>query len=239
MKNYLITLNQDPTHFPNVNRALISPDGLLAVGGDLSPLRIISAYQQGIFPWYSANDPLLWWSPTNRATIRAGNVHISKSMRRLIKNNPYTISVNKHFDKVIHACAKPRAAQNETWITKEMSQAYIRLHQLGWAHSIEVFYLGKLVGGLYGIVIGQIFCGESMFSVMPNSSKLAFIALHQHFQSYNGQLIDCQILTTHLESLGVKETPRADFIKQLNLYNKKPLKSDCWQAQELILSTVF
>ncbi|AGH80944.1 leucyl/phenylalanyl-tRNA--protein transferase [Psychromonas sp. CNPT3] len=239
MKNHLTTLTNDPTLFPNVSHALEDPEGLLAIGGDLHPLRIINAYQRGIFPWYNEGEPLLWWSPNERATILAGKVHISKSMRRLIRKENYTLSINKHFSEVIHACAAPRKGQPGTWITAEMIDAYLQLHQQGWAHSVEVFRGNELVGGLYGIGLGQIFCGESMFSRSENASKMAFIALHQHFHAANGKLIDCQMLTPHLASLGVQASSRADFIKQLKLYQKNALKLGCWQAQTLTLSTIF
>ena len=239
MQNHLTTLTCDPTFFPNISHALDDPEGLLAIGGDLSSQRIINAYQQGIFPWYAEGEPLLWWSPRERATIIAGKVHISKSMRRLIRKENYTLSINKHFSEVIHACAAPRNDQPGTWITADMIDAYIQLHKQGWAHSVEVFSGQELVGGLYGIGLRQIFCGESMFSHRESASKMAFIALHQHFQAANGKLIDCQMLTPHLASLGVQASSRADFMKQLKLYQQGALKLDCWQAQNLTLSTIF
>ena len=176
MTIYLPQLSDVPRLFPDVEQALSDPDGLLALGGDLTPERIINAYRQGIFPWFNTGEPLLWWSPSERATIAANSVHISKSMKRFINKRSMTVTINHCFSKVIDACAQPRAAQPETWISQEMMDAYIKLHELGLAHSVEVWSEGKLVGGLYGLSVGQTFCGESMFSHMNNSSKLAFIA---------------------------------------------------------------
>ncbi|WP_022941363.1 leucyl/phenylalanyl-tRNA--protein transferase [Psychromonas hadalis] len=236
MTIYLPQLSDDPALFPNVEQALGDPDGLLAMGGNLSPERIYNAYQQGIFPWFSEGEPLLWWSPRERATIRAGQVHISKSMKRFINKSDLTVTVNYNFIEVIKACAKPRTTQAETWITVEMINAYIELHTLGLAHSIEVWSENRLVGGLYGICVGKLFCGESMFSQMNNSSKLAFIALNQHFQSVGGKLIDCQMQTDHLQSLGVTTTSRADFIKNVVKYQQHSLQKDCWKKQSIIIN---
>lgn len=233
MTIYLPQLTDDRSLFPNVEQALHDPDGLLAMGGDLSPERIISAYRNGIFPWFSAGEPLLWWSPSERATINAGDVHISKSMKRFINKRTMTITLNHCFADVILACAQPRATQAETWISQEMIDAYIKLHKLGLAHSVEVWCDNKLVGGLYGISVGQIFCGESMFSQLNNASKLAFIALNQHFQSVGGKIIDCQMQTDHLQSLGVEAKSRDTFIKQLNKGKNEVLKSGCWDKQPL------
>jgi len=233
MTIYLPQLSDDPRLFPDVTQALVDPDGLLALGGDLSPERIINAYRQGIFPWFNSGEPLLWWSPSERATIPANRVHISKSMKRFINKRSMTITLNHSFSAVINACAQPRATQAETWISAEMIDAYIKLHTLGLAHSVEVWHAGKLVGGLYGLSVGQTFCGESMFSHMNNSSKLAFIALNQHFKSFGGQLIDCQMQTDHLTSLGVTATPRATFITQLKRGKDQPLKNGCWDKQAI------
>ena len=233
MTIYLPQLSDNRRLFPNVEQALEDPDGLLAMGGDLSPERIISAYRNGIFPWYSAGEPLLWWSPSERATIVVGDVHISKSMKRFINKNAMTITLNHCFSEVIKACAQPRGTQAETWISAEMMDAYIKLHKLGLAHSIEVWCNNKLVGGLYGISVGELFCGESMFSQINNASKLAFIALNRHFQSVGGKIIDCQMQTAHLQSLGVKSTPRARFITQLNTGRDTILKHGCWDKQPL------
>jgi leucyl/phenylalanyl-tRNA--protein transferase len=229
MAIYLPQLSDDPTLFPDLKHALQDPDGLLAMGGDLSSERIMNAYYNGIFPWYSKGEPILWWSPSERANIKAGQVHISKSMKRFINKMNLTITINHDFLAVINACAQPRATQKETWITPEMINAYHKLHKSGFAHSIEIWHEQQLVGGLYGLCIGQLFCGESMFSVMNNTSKLAFIALNQHFHSFSGRVIDCQMPTAHLNSLGVNGLSRVKFIKELQATRDGSLKENCWQ----------
>lgn len=235
MTIYLPPLRDDVSWFPNVSQALKSPDGLLAIGGDLTPKRIINAYRNGIFPWFSPGEPFLWWSPTERATIAAGDVHISKSMKRFINKQNMTITVNHCFESVIAACAQPRETQAETWISKEMIASYIQLHHLGFAHSIEVWYQETLVGGLYGICVGKTFCGESMFSQMNNSSKLAFIALNQHFKKAGGQIIDCQMQTAHLKSLGVQSCTRNEFINSLKETKDQSLHQDCWHKKQIYI----
>jgi len=235
MTIYLPQLTEDPLFFPSIDSALSDPDGLLAIGGDLNAERIKNAYRRGIFPWFSKGEPLLWWSPSQRATISAGNVHISKSMKRFINKKQMNITLNHCFSEVITACSQPRASQAETWITQEMINAYIELHQLGFAHSIEVWCEGELVGGLYGVCVGQTFCGESMFSRISNASKLAFIALNQHFNASGGKVIDCQMQTEHLQSLGVNAVPREVFIKNLAASKDKPLTPGCWDKQSLKL----
>ncbi|MEI6897679.1 MAG: leucyl/phenylalanyl-tRNA--protein transferase [Psychromonas sp.] len=236
MTIYITQLTDDLHLFPNVEQAQQDPDGLLAIGGDLNPQRIINAYQRGIFPWFSAGDPLLWWSPSERATIQAGRVRISKSMKRFINKGALTITLNYCFSDVIHACAQPRLTQSETWISAQMTDAYIQLHQLGLAHSIEVWSEDTLVGGLYGVSIGNTFCGESMFSHKDNCSKLAFIALNQYFESIGGKLIDCQMQTEHLKSLGVETISRADFITHLRASHGNFLKKGCWEKQKLMVT---
>tara|TARA_R110001583_G_scaffold188860_3_gene351333 strand:+ start:22785 stop:23498 length:714 start_codon:yes stop_codon:yes gene_type:complete len=235
MPIYLPQLSDDPTLFPDLKQALAEPDGLLAMGGDLSPQRIKNAYYNGIFPWFSKNEPILWWSPSERATIDAGKVHISRSMKRIIKKTSMTITVNHDFLGVISACAQPRTTQKETWITQEMRNAYHQLHQLGIAHSIEVWHEQQLVGGLYGLCIGQLFCGESMFSIMDNSSKLAFIALNQHFYSNAGKIIDCQMPTKHLNSLGVQALSRAKFVTKLKATRDNLVEQNCWKQQAILI----
>jgi len=240
MTLYLPELTDDKSYFPDTSQALEDPEGLLAMGGDLTPARIFNAYQQGIFPWYSDGQPILWWSPKNRAVINAGDCHISKSMRREINKNRFTVTVNKAFNKVISQCAAPRKTQAETWITDSMVQAYNALHEQGHSHSIEVWENNQLVGGLYGVCVGSVFCGESMFSTVNNSSKIAFIALNQHFKKRGGTLIDCQMQTAHLSSLGVETRTREDFIHYLkvDLNNQQTrLQQNCWQQQTIILTT--
>lgn len=236
MPIYLPQLSDDPRLFPDLQHALTEPDGLLAMGGDLSVQRIENAYYNGIFPWFSKGDPILWWSPSERATIEAGNVHISRSMKRFIKKTNMTITVNNDFLSVINACAQPRATQQETWITQDMIDAYYNLHQAGIAHSIEVWHEQLLVGGLYGLCIGQLFCGESMFSTMDNSSKIAFIALNQHLKTHSAKLIDCQMQTNHLSSLGVNALSRENFLVSLRQLRDKPVKTSCWDKQPIIIN---
>lgn len=235
MTIYLPELTEDKALFPDVNQALDEPDGLLAMGGDLSPERIINAYKNGIFPWFSDGEPILWWSPGKRAVLKPNLCHISKSMKKVLKKNNFTVTINNAFTDVIMHCAKPRATQTETWITEAMVDAYIKLHKQGFAHSVEVWQAGKLVGGLYGICIGTLFCGESMFSNVSNSSKVAFIALSQHLCRFQGTLIDCQMQTDHLNSLGVKELPRRQFIRYLQQCREQKTDKTCWAHQEILV----
>ncbi|MGA9271379.1 MAG: leucyl/phenylalanyl-tRNA--protein transferase [Lutimonas sp.] len=200
--------------FPDVE--LASPDGILAIGGDLSPERLLLAYQRGIFPWFSEGEPIVWYSPEKRMVLFPKELKVSKSMKQLIRKETYRITWNQNFEDVIEACqASPRKDQDGTWITEEMRRAYIRLHELGHAKSVEVWRDEELVGGLYGIDLGHVFCGESMFSRESNTSKLAFINLVQELERENYRLIDCQIYTAHLASLGAREIPRKEFTKLL------------------------
>jgi leucyl/phenylalanyl-tRNA--protein transferase len=194
--------------FPNP--ALAEEDGLLAIEGDLSPERLLLAYQNGIFPWFGDDSPILWYSPKTRFVLFPEEVKISKSMRQLIKSKKYKITINTAFEEVINACADvKREGQESTWITLEMKKAYIKLHQLGFAHSIETWENDQLIGGLYGVMINKVFCGESMFSHQSNASKMALIWLCEHIDL---KLIDCQIHSTHLESLGAKMIERDTFM---------------------------
>lgn len=202
------------TPFPDVETALDAPEinGLLCAGGDLSPERLITAYRGGIFPWYSEGEPILWWSPNPRAVIFSKDIHISRSTRRTINKGIFEIRHNTAFDAVVQGCAAPRATETGTWITPEMQAAYAALHHQGHAHSYECWHEGKLVGGVYGIKVGAVFCGESMFSAMTNASKVALIHVAQ-LPEY--QLIDCQVPNPHLESLGATALSRQAFIKLL------------------------
>lgn len=204
-------LLDDEIVFPDT--ALAEPDGLLAIGGDLSTERLKLAYESGIFPWFSEGDPILWFSPHERCVIYPERIKISKSMNKLLKANVFTVTTNLAFDKVIENCAKlPRLGQDGTWITKEMQQAYIKLHEMGLAHSIEVWFNEKLVGGLYGVKIGEVFCGESMFSLVSNASKTALIYLAKNM---NFKLIDCQLPNDHLMSLGAEMISRKAYLDML------------------------
>ena len=203
-------LPDDEVVFPNPE--LADEDGLLAVGGDLSDERLIFAYQNGIFPWFSDDDPICWYSPHERCVIYPGKLKVSKSMKQVLKNGGFKVTADKAFGKVIANCAKiPRKDQPGTWITKEMQEAYINLHQLGWAHSIEVWQNDTLVGGLYGVAINKVFCGESMFSLVSNASKIAMIFL---CQQSDFELIDCQLPNDHLLSLGAEMINREEYMER-------------------------
>lgn len=229
MPQQLFQLSPDSYQFPDPAHALTDPNGLLAVGGDLHPQRLLSAYQDGIFPWFDANSPLLWWSPNPRAVLLPEEVHISRSMRKFFRHSDIEISINTAFNKIIEQCALPRKHEKTTWITQAMMDAYNQLHQQGHAHSIEVWDQDELVGGLYGLAIGRVFCGESMFHTKTNASKAAFIFLCQHWQQHGGQLIDCQISNTHLQSLGAMECTRDIFLQTLHALRDKPIHPDCWR----------
>lgn len=202
--------------FPTVH--LANEDGLLAIGGDLSPKRLLLAYRNGIFPWFNAGQPLLWYSPNPRMVLFPDQLKVSKSMRQLLRKNRFNVTTNTAFDAVIRACSSiPRVGQEGSWITAGMIDAYTKLHQLGHAVSVEVWEEDTLVGGLYGIDLPEykIFCGESMFSLVSNASKTAFIWWTQQLHEQGYRLIDCQMHTTHLASLGAKEISRVDFLKYL------------------------
>lgn len=190
--------------------AAANSHGLLAIGGDLSPERLQLAYQSGIFPWFNPDEPILWWSPAQRAVIFRNEIKVSKSMRNIFNRQLFTVTYNRAFEAVIENCAAiPREGQIDTWITPEMKRAYLHLHELGVALSVEVWQDNHLVGGLYGIVQKRIFCGESMFSKVSNASKVALIQLIRDFSQF--ELIDCQIMNPHLESLGARLIPRKEF----------------------------
>jgi len=201
-------------YFPPVQDA--SPEGILAIGGDLSPHRLMLAYRSGIFPWFEDDEPILWWSPPERMVLFFPELKISKSMRNILNRNMFTITFNTAFKEVITNCRDAkRHGQPGTWITQEMTDAYCKLHVLGYAKSVEVWQDDVLVGGLYGIDLGHIFCGESMFSHAANASKVAFIALAKKLQQENYRLLDCQVHNDHLESLGAREIYRDDFLEIL------------------------
>lgn len=204
----------DKLYFPPVEEA--NEEGLLAVGGDLSPERLLLAYQSGIFPWFNSDSLIMWWCPEPRMVLYPNQVKISKSMRKVLRDNIFTLTVNFCFEKVMEHCSSvSRNDQDGTWITKKMKDAYLELHRRGLAKSYEVWHNNELVGGLYGIDLGNVFCGESMFSLRSNASKFAFIKLAQELKEKNYILIDCQLYTEHLASLGAIEISRSEFIKKL------------------------
>jgi leucyl/phenylalanyl-tRNA--protein transferase len=201
--------------FPDVSLALEEPNGLLAVGGDLSLHRLITAYQNGIFPWFNADQPILWWSPNPRAVIFLDNFKITRSLQKILRHQAFEITIDQNFEQVIKACASPRPKQKETWISTDMVAAYCALHQAGYAHSIEVWRDHQLIGGLYGVDCGGIFAGESMFSFESNGSKIALVTLVNHLKKFDYQLIDCQFNNPFLQQFGSCDIPRAEFIKLL------------------------
>jgi leucyl/phenylalanyl-tRNA--protein transferase len=199
--------------FPPQELALIEPNGLLALGGDLSCKRLIQAYSKGIFPWFNEDEPILWWSPDPRMVLFPAELKISRSLRKALQKHDYEISVDRSFDQVIAACAMPRRNQSGTWISSGMIKAYRELHRMGYAHSVETWMDGNLAGGLYGVALGRVFFGESMFSRTTNASKIAFVHLVKQLTRWRFGIIDCQMKTAHLASLGAREIPRTQFTR--------------------------
>ena len=205
-------------YFPPVEET--SYEGVLAVGGDLSVERLLLAYNSGIFPWYNSDEPILWWAPSERMVVYPASYKVSKSMRNILNRNNFTITHNQNFKEVIANCQQvERRDQEGTWISTEIIDAYTKLHELGIAKSIEVWQDGQLVGGLYGVDLGHVFCGESMFSSVPNASKVAFVTLVQQLKEKNYKLLDCQVHNDHLESLGAFEISRESFMRILKSAN--------------------
>lgn len=224
-------LSDSDLAFPSPSRALQDPDGLLAVGGDLRPARLQLAYEQGIFPWYQEDQPILWWSPSVRMVLLPEDLKVSASMRKLLRRQVFQISFDSAFARVIQQCAALREEWPGTWITPEMQSAYCQLHGMNIAHSVEVWQEGELVGGLYGIAMGQMFFGESMFSMRDNASKVAFIALTRQLQEWGYRVIDCQVPSAHLQSLGAREMPRPAFLTLLEQYRDRPGNAGRWTME--------
>jgi leucyl/phenylalanyl-tRNA---protein transferase len=218
--------------FPKVSSALRDPDGLLAIGGDLSADRLLKAYRRGIFPWYSEGQPILWWSPDPRCVLEPENIKISRSLCKTLKKGIYQTSFNRAFEKVIRACAEPRDNTPGTWITAEMLQAYIELHEAGHAVSVECWHGAELVGGLYGVAIGKVFFGESMFSCRTDASKVALVYLAETVYALGFRLIDCQVYSKHLQSLGAVPMQRELFISILNNYCNSAASLD-WPGESI------
>ena len=218
--------------FPPVDLALDDPNGLLAVGGDLSPNRLISAYRHGVFPWFNHGQPILWWSPNPRAVLFPDQLHISRSLKKQIKLATLDITFDQNFEAVITACAAPRNEDPGTWITAEMHNAYIKLHKLGIAHSVEAWQNGALVGGLYGLGIGRIFFGESMFSRVSNASKIAFVYLVKQLQQWQFALIDCQVKSQHLRNFGATDIKRNTFIQILHKHINENDNNGIWHFDQ-------
>ncbi|AOE49750.1 leucyl/phenylalanyl-tRNA--protein transferase [Kangiella sediminilitoris] len=232
MTNQVFLLGESPK-FPDADLAQEEPNGLLAIGGDLSLPRLVEAYRHGIFPWYSEGEPILWWSPDPRCVFFLENIHISRSMRRELKKSPYHITLNKVFNEVVEGCAAPRAKQPETWILPEMKQAYIDLHQQGFAHSIEVWSNEQLVGGLYGVSIGRFFFGESMFSQAANASKFALVYLGHYLKSQGFLMLDSQVGNPHLYSMGAVDLPRVEFLDLLDKHINWVQPTGMWNPRDL------
>ncbi|WP_348758670.1 leucyl/phenylalanyl-tRNA--protein transferase [Candidatus Methylocalor cossyra] len=218
--------------FPDVATALREPNGLLAVGGCLSPRRLQNAYRQGIFPWFGENEPILWWSPDPRLVLPPEQLKISRSLRKRLKRGEFQFSFDRCFDRVIEACAEPRPAALGTWITPAMRRAYIELHALGLAHSFEAWQGDALVGGLYGVALGQLFFGESMFHRVTDASKAAFAFACACLSRWGYRLIDCQVYTQHLASLGAREIPRAEFVERVVAYRDQPVSHRAWISSD-------
>ncbi|WP_213991960.1 leucyl/phenylalanyl-tRNA--protein transferase [Sodalis sp. dw_96] len=232
----LYRLSPNSLQFPAPTSALHEPNGLLAFGGDLSPERLLIAYQQGIFPWYSPGDVILWWSPDPRAVLFPEEFHASRSLKRVMQRCPYRITLNHAFGEVMAACAE-RGLEG-TWIGPEVEIAYQRLHDLGQAHSIEIWEGDTLVGGMYGVAQGALFCGESMFSRRDNASKIALLTFCRFFRQQGGKLIDCQVLNSHTASLGARDIPRRDYLALLSQLQPLTLAPHCWQPQTLSVVTL-
>ncbi|KJY83127.1 leucyl/phenylalanyl-tRNA--protein transferase [Vibrio galatheae] len=230
MAIYLTELDSNQLWFPSTFDALADPNGLLAFGGDLSTDRLLLAYQHGIFPWYGPGEPILWWSPSPRAVFVPKAFQPAKSLKKFQRKHQYQVCINRATDRVIDYCASTRR-EDDTWLNEEMRAAYKQLAKQQHCHSVEVWRDGSLIGGFYGLAIGQVFCGESMFSLETNASKIALWYFCRHFAMHGGQLIDCQVLNPHLASLGAIELEREDFMQKLLSFNNKPLRSGCFSQQ--------
>jgi leucyl/phenylalanyl-tRNA--protein transferase len=212
---YWIDSGDPDNTFPAVEFALRDPDGLLALGGDLSLPRLLQAYRSGIFPWYGPRQPILWWSPDPRLVLFPGALRVSRSLAKTLRSDRFRVTLDRDFAAVIRACAAPRPGQAGTWITPEMEAAYTALHEAGYAHSVECWRDGQLAGGLYGVALGRIFFGESMFTRVTDASKVAFVHLVRELERRGFRLIDCQVHTAHLASLGAETLPRREFVRIL------------------------
>lgn len=219
--------SDDP--FPPVDLALRDPNGLLAAGADLSPARLLDAYAKGIFPWFNEDDPVLWWSPDPRMVLPVDEVHVSRSLQKTIRSRKFRVSADTAFSAVLAGCAQPRPDQNGTWITRDMAEAYARLFSLGYAHSIESWLDDDLVGGLYGVALGRMFFGESMFSRASDASKVALVLLARQLARWGFRIIDCQMSTGHLASLGARDVSRASFLRQVRELVREPGVPSPWR----------
>ncbi len=224
---YWIAENRISKEFPDVNLALAEPDGLLAIGGDLNPNRLLEAYRKGIFPWYSETQPIMWWSPDPRCVLLPDELIISRSLKKSLRKHDYKVTFNQRFHEVVKSCAEPRLDSSGTWITQAIMKNYQSLHASGYAHSVECWQNGDLVGGLYGVAIGQIFFGESMFSRKTDASKICLAHLVHLLKTQGCTLIDCQVYSEHLASLGARTIPRDEFSNILNQFCD-PINTQIW-----------
>lgn len=215
--------------FPPVERALRNPPGLLCAGGDLSLARLLQAYRSGIFPWYSRGEPLLWWSPDPRMVLHCGELKVPRSLAKSIRNKGFEVRVDSAFQAVLRGCAEPRKAEAETWLGRDMQRAYLELHRAGYAHCFETWHEDELVGGLYGVAIGRMFYGESMFSRATDASKVALVALVRELQARGFPIIDCQMNTPLLASLGAREIPRGAFLRAMGALVNYPEPPGPWK----------
>jgi leucyl/phenylalanyl-tRNA---protein transferase len=223
-----VFLLSDRIEFPPSN--LASEEGLLAVGGDLSQKRLLLAYRMGIFPWFSDNEPILWWSPDPRLVLYPSEIKISKTLKKIIKKEAFKVTMDMAFNEVINQCARVRLQKNEgTWIVKDMIDAYCNLHESGFAHSVEVWHKGDLAGGLYGVSLGKCFFGESMFTRVSNASNVGLVKLVEHLKTLSFDMIDCQVATEHLTRLGARQIPRIRFLNQLEKSLKAPTQRGKWE----------
>lgn len=220
----------DPNWFPPLEQALREPPGLLAAGGDLSPARLLAAYERGVFPWYSAQQPILWWSPDPRMVLFPEEFICSRSLAKTIRNGPLRTKTDHAFGATIRGCAAPRRSGPDTWLNAEMINSYEQLHDLGFGHSVETYAADRLVGGLYGLQLGQVFFGESMFSLQRDASKVAFERLVRECHARDIKLIDCQVASSHLASLGAREVSRSEFVALLRRYAKREPRG-WWREQ--------
>lgn len=233
----LAYLRPDKVGFPDPELALAEPEGLLAAGGNLTPEWLVEAYALGIFPWFERDEgPIYWWSPAERAVMRPGTMRVTRSLSKRIRNAGFSVSFDDCFDSVIEACARSRDASFGTWITPKMQAAYCELHRCGIAHSVEVWHAEDLVGGLYGVSLGSMFFGESMFSTQADASKIAFYHLEQRLQAWDFTLLDCQMMTPHLASLGVVPMVRADFLALLQRNDLSRTRLGRWRLDDLAVT---
>lgn len=238
MKGSIVWLSErdSPDSFPPVDQALREPDGLLAAGGDLSPQRLLAAYRRGIFPWYSSGQPILWWSPDPRAILVPAELKVSRSLAKSIRNKGYETRVDTAFKHVIRACGSREVRPEGTWLSPEMCAAYTSLHALGYAHSFETWHQGELVGGLYGVAVGRAFFGESMFSTATDASKVALHRLCEELKARDFAIVDCQMNTPHLASLGATLRPRAEFLRSIAVLTREPDRPGHWNSGTAVAS---